>query len=491
MRRATGIAVLSLMPLIASGEVELLTQPSESPLITFRILFRTGAAYDPAGKEGAASLTASMLAEGGTRSASYEEIVERLFPIASQVNSQVDKETTVFYGTTHVDKLETYYETLRSMLLEPGWREQDFARLTDDALNFLRIELRSNNEEELGKEHLYLSIYDGHPYGHHNVGTAAGLEALTIDDLSQFYDANYRQGNLIIGLSGGYPDGFAERVAKDFGVLPEGAPEKVELPSPTPAEKIRVRIIEKETRSTLISLGFPIEVTRPDPDWPALKLVQSYFGQHRTSKSYLYQRIREIRGMNYGDYAYIEYFPRGMFQFQPDPNLVRRQRIFQIWIRPVVPENGLFALKIALYELDKLVRDGLSQADFDSTRLYLSKFVNLLTQTQSAELGYALDSELYGIGEFNSFIKNGLAKLTREKVNETIKKHLRSTNLDVTIITADAEGVARQLRSRAPTKIRYASPPPQEILDEDPVIGAYQIDLGDIEIVPVDAVFEN
>ena len=491
MNRATLIGVLSLIPALASGEVELLTQPSDSPLITIRILFQTGAAYDPDGKEGAASLTASMLAEGGTQSASYAEIVERLFPIAAQVHSQVDKETTVFYGTTHIDKLETYYETLRSMLLEPGWQQEDFSRLKDDALNLLRIELRSNNEEELGKEHLYLSVYGDHPYGHHNSGTAASLAALTIEDLKQFYATNYRHGNLIIGLSGGYPEGFPERVVKDFSALPEGTPDALQLPAPTPAEKVRVRIIEKETRSTLISLGFPLEVTRSDPDWPALKLVQSYFGQHRTSKSYLYQRIREIRGMNYGDYAYIEYFPHGMFQFQPDPNLVRRQQIFQIWIRPVVPENGLFALKIALYELDKLVREGLSQADFDSTRLYLSKFVNLLTQTQSAELGYALDSRLYGIGEFNSFMKDGLAKLTRESVNEAIKRHLRSTNLDVTIITADAGGFARQLRSPASTKIQYASPPPQEILDEDPVIGAYRIDLGDVQVVPVDTVFED
>ena len=491
MRAAVIVAVLGLMPALGSAAVEVLAHPSESPLIAFRILFRTGSAYDPAGMEGAAALTASMLAEGGTESASYEEIVERLFPIASEVHAQVDKEVTVFYGTTHIDKLETYYDTLRSMLLEPGWREDDLRRLRDDALNFLRIELRSNNEEELGKEHLYLSIYDDHPYGHHTVGTAAGLEALTVDDLKKFYSANYRQGNLTIGLSGGYPRGFAERVAEDFGGLPEGAPAKVELPSPAPAEKIRVRIIEKETRSTLISLGFPIEVTRSHPDWPALKLAQSYFGQHRTSKSYLYQRIREIRGMNYGDYAYIEYFPRGMFQFQPDPNLVRRQQIFQVWIRPVIPENGLFALKIALYELDKLVREGLSQADFDSTRLYLSKFVNLLTQTQSAGLGYALDSKLYGIGEFNSFVKDGLAKLTRGGVNESIKRHLRSTNLDVTIITADAQGFARQLRSRTRTKMRYASPPPREILDEDPIIGAYQLDLGSVEIVPVDAVFED
>ncbi|MGU9560675.1 hypothetical protein ACQXW1_18255, partial [Lactiplantibacillus pentosus] len=76
-------------------------------------------------------------------------------------------------------------------------------------------------------------------------------------------------------------------------------------------------------------------------------------GQHRSSNSYLYGQIREKRGLNYGDYAYIEYFPRGMYQFEPDPNLARKMQIFQIWIRPVEPQNANFALRAALYEYDK------------------------------------------------------------------------------------------------------------------------------------------
>src|SRR5690606_5396703 len=112
---------VALTPL--SRAAETLLQPSESPLIAFRILFRTGAASDPEGKEGAASLTASMLTGGGTSQHTYDEIVEKMFPMAASVGSQVDKEMTVFSGTTHVENLEAYYATLKEMLLQPGWRE--------------------------------------------------------------------------------------------------------------------------------------------------------------------------------------------------------------------------------------------------------------------------------------------------------------------------------------------------------------------------------
>jgi zinc protease len=468
-----------------------LNQPSDSPLVTFRILFQTGAAADPKGKEGVAALTAAMLSGGGSAQMSYDQIVQKLFPMAASVNAQVDKEMVVFHGTTHVERLEDYYSILRQMLLDPGWREEDFRRLKDEALNFLRIELRANNEEELGKEALYLNIYRNHPYGHQNTGTIASLEAMTLEDVKQFYRTRFTQGNVVIGLAGKYPNGFAERVAKDFAVLSPDAPPQVELSEPAPAKKLRIQILEKDTRSTLVSLGFPISVTRGSTDWPALALVQSYFGQHRSSKSYLYQQIREIRGMNYGDYAYIEYFPRGMFLTEPEPNLGRRQQIFQIWIRPVEPPNGMFALRIALYELDKLVKQGISQQDFESTRTFLSKFVNLLTQTQSEQLGYALDSRYYNTPEFTAYLKHSLATLTLEQVNAAIKKHLRSTDLDIVIITKDAQGMKKAIQANTPSQAHYVSPPPKEILEEDKIIGRYKLDVGSVEVVPAETLFEK
>ena len=134
--------------------------------------------------------------------------------------------------------LDAYYELLRSMLLEPGWREDDFRRLKDEAKNYLRIQLRSNNEEELAKEYLFLKIFEDHDYGHHSVGTIASLDKLSLDDLKSFYAANYLQGNLVIGLAGGYPEGFAERVQADFAKLPEGATRREPMAQPVSPKEV-------------------------------------------------------------------------------------------------------------------------------------------------------------------------------------------------------------------------------------------------------------
>jgi zinc protease len=476
----------------ASAKMVSVLQPNRSPLVTFRILFMTGSASDPKGKEGVAALTAALLAKGGTRTMSYDQITEAFYPMATSFDWQIDKEMTVFTGTTHVDTLDRYYGIISQMLLDPGFREDDFTRLKTDAINFLKVSLREGNDEELGKEYLYNTIYAGHPYGHHNMGSLSALQSLTLDDVRNFYKANYTQANMVLGLAGGYPSSLPKKVETDFAKLPAGQPASMKFNAPTLTEGMRIQLIKRDTRSTAISLGFPINVKRGDKDWAALAVVASYFGQHRSSNSYLYGRLREARGLNYGDYAYIEYFPRGMFQFTPDPNLGRQQQIFQIWIRPVEPMNGMFALRATLFEYDKLVRDGMSRETFETTREFLTKYTNILTQTQDAQLGYALDSRYYGISDFNAYMRDQLARLTLEDVNNAIRKYLKSDRMQIIMVTKDAEGLRDAILSGKPTPITYVSPKPKEITDEDKLIEAYKINVKpeNVLIVPIEKVFE-
>jgi zinc protease len=491
--KSLAIAALTMgTALAAAGAPKVVALPGNSPLVTFRLVFLTGTAEDPPEKPGVAALTAAMLSEGGTKEMTYKEVVDALFPMAASVSGHADKEMVAFTGTTHVDNLEAYYKLLRSMLLDPGWRKDDFARLRDDAISYLRVSLRGNNDEELGKEVLYNEIYAGHPYGHENVGTVAALQKMTVADLEDFYRRHFTQANLVIGLAGGYPKGFAERVKADFSKLPAGKRESVPLAQPKAIHGIRMTMIEKDTRSVAYSIGFPLDVRRGDPDYPALLVAQSYFGQHRESGGLLFRRLRAARGLNYGDYAYIEYFPQGMYRFEPEPNLARRQQIFQIWIRPVEPANAQFALRAAMYELDKLIKGGLSEESFERSRLFLTKYVNLLTKTKSAELGYAIDSQFYGIPNYNLYLKQSLAKLTLADVNRAIRKHLRTTDLDIVVVAKDCAGLKAKFLANQVSPMKYNSPKPPEVMEEDKVIERWPLDLKpeDVRVVPVETVFE-
>ena len=473
-------------------DLKLLLQKSELPQLDMKLVFSAGSAHDPKGKEGLAALSASMIAEAGSKDRRIDEINKALFPMAGVFHAQTDKELTTFTASVHRDNWKAFFDVVMPMLTDPGFRDEDFKRLKDAQSNALKEDLRSNNEEELGKERLQANIFAGTPYGHPVLGTLAGIEAITQDDVKNFVRAAYTRGGLALGVSGDAPESMLARLRAEMAKLPAGpgltAPQGVAGRRPGGLE---VEIIEKETRATAISLGLPIPVTRSSPDFVALSVARAWLGEHRSSVSHLYQRIREVRGMNYGDYAYIEAFPRGMFAFFPDPNIARRAQIFEVWIRPVVPVNAHMALRIAVAELDKLIREGMSKADFESTRDYLMKNVFVMTATQDQQLGYALDSNWYGIPEFTSYMRGGLEKLTLDDVNAAIRKNLSARDLSVVIVTKDAKGLKEKLAADGFSPIQYDAEKPKELLDEDKVIGALKLGIAAdrIRITPVEEVF--
>ncbi len=469
--------------------IPLVLQRNPSELLRFKLLFSVGSAHDPAGKEGLARLTASMVTEAGSAKLRIDEITRKLFPLAGSFSAQVDREMTTFTGVIHRDRLEEFAGIVLPQLLQPGLREDDFARLKEQQLNELVQDLRANNEEELAKERLQVNLFAGSPYGHTALGTVAGIEAISLDDIRRFLGGAYTRSNLVIGASGDVPEAFLNRLQVELGRLPEGWKFETGPVLAHGPDGLEIEIVKKETRATAISLGHPIPVTRSHPDFAALWLARAYLGEHRASNGRLYQRIREARGINYGDYAYIEAFPRGMYQFFPDANIARRSQLFELWIRPVRPEQAVFTLKAALYELEQLILNGLSDKDFEDTREYLSKNVFVMTKTQDQQLGYALDSRFYGIGEFTAHMRKELAALTRERVNEAIRRYLSCSDLSVVMIAQDADGLREQLLSDEPATITYDAPKADELLAEDAVIGARRLNPSFVGITPTEEVF--
>ncbi len=470
------------------------SQPSDSPLVNISLIFRSGSANDPPGKKGLAELTARMLTGGDTQRRSLEEIEQRFYPIAGSFDAQVDKHLTRFSAQIHKENLQAWYPLAREMLLEPAFTEADFDRVKTQQLTALRVQLRGNNDEELAKEKLYEDIYGkDHVYGTLNLGHGKDIEAITLDDVKQFYQSYYSSNRLAIASAGSADNNIVDRLTEDMPALPAiGAPEEArpELPS---LHGRSATIIEKETPAVAVSFGWPIPVNRSHPDWAALWLVRSWLGEHRNSNGRLYNRIREERGMNYGNYAYIEYFPYGMYLMQPEPNMPRLNDLFQVWLRPLRSNNdAVFATRVALHELDLLQRDGMSAEAFEATRGFLKKFVAILVANQSRQLGYFVDSQFFGIGEFPAHVREQLDKLTLDQVNAAIRTYLNPSDAHFVFVSRDGKDLASILGSDRPTPISYNSAKSKELAAEDRVVQKLPLGIAParIKIEPVAEVFE-
>ncbi|MBK8725546.1 MAG: insulinase family protein [Holophagaceae bacterium] len=471
-------------------QLRLLEEPNPaSALVNLRVAFRVGSIHDPVGRKGLAQLTASMVADAGTRSKSLTELTKAYAATGTGLGALVDKERTSFILNAPKAKAAEAVDLALEQLVETGFKEEDFRRLKARQLNALKVGLKANNDEELGKLALEARMYAG-AYASPVLGTESGLEAITLDDVKAFAKAYYTRPRLLVGLGGGFDADLKAKVLRGLAPLADGESPKVMV---SEAEHVsdgsHLFIVTKETRATAISIGIPLRerndqgapiearVNRAHPDFAALWVATSHLGQHRDSTGVLYQRLRELRGLNYGNYAYLEAFPGGMFQFQPAPGVARWFNHWQIWIRPVDPKHGAFALKAALFELDKLVRNGVTEKEFEASRTFLVKFLDHLNDTGGKKLGHDMDMAGYGLpADYAGTMKAKLRALTATDVNRAIRKYLRTTNLDLAVITKDAEAFQKDLFAEASPLPKYDSPKP-DLKAEDEAIARFRLDV--------------
>ncbi len=473
-----------------AGRDAILIPSSTNPLVSFRFVFRAGSQDDPAGKEGLAALTAALIAEGGTASLTYQELLEKFYPMAATLDGACHKEVTVFQSTVHRDNLKAYIPLATELLSTPRFAPDDFERLRNVALDYVTKTLRGNNDEELGKWTLQCGLYKNHLYGHPDLGTEQGLKAITLDDVKAFHKRHYTREALTLGMAGGFEPAAAAHVEAGLASLPRHAQPLPSLAVPVLSGGLDVTIVAKPAEATAISIGFPIDVTRRDDDFYALAVANSYLGEHRTFNGKLMQDLRGKRGLNYGDYSYIEDFVQeGMSTFEIANN-PRRQQYFSIWVRPVPKDKAVFALRAALWELDRLTTEGMSPADFEATRSFLLNYSKLWVQTLSRRLGFAIDGQFYGRNDLVTELAERLPRLTVDQVNAAVRKHLKPPGMKIAIVAQNADELRDLLTSGKPSPMTYDTQgTPEDILAQDKHVEVFPLKNVTVKVVPVEKMF--
>jgi zinc protease len=457
-----GQAAVPADPPYTPGEPRVATLDSRAPLVTMRVMITHGSTSDPTGKEGLAAITADAVTDGGFRRdndvVTKEELAEQTVPWGSGARPTVftSSRATTFFFTAPRDVIGRYVrEILRPMLTQPVFEAKEIDRLKNETLSQISS-LRSEDLEGLGLATIDQYVLAGTGYDHHVLGRETAVQTITRDDVIRFYRDFYRPENAIIGISttdAAIVDQVREAVRN---INRDASTPSPTLPVKTPETFTgrRTLIIEEPNApAASVHLGFPTVVNRTHADFWPLYIANVWFGVHRDSFGQLYQKIREERGYNYGDYSYIEYWagrPNSLFQIFNQP---REQQYFSMWVRPVKHEHAVHLAKAITYELEQLVRTGLTPAQVDEAKKKARVLYLNLGETVPRLVGARVDDAFYGAerGFLDSYIQS-VDAVTVEQVNAALRRHLNTANIKYVIVTSTPHIAAtqQQLVSREP-----------------------------------------
>ncbi len=281
---------------LSNGLPVLLMEKHQVPLVQVDLLVMAGSVDDPAGKEGLASMTASMMTEGaGTRNAL--ELADAIDFLGASITPVTGYHTSAIELHTPLAKLDSALALMSDIVLRPRFAPGELERMRRDRLT----ELLQWRDEPPTLASIAFSrlLYDRHPYGRLSTGSGESLRSISAEDLRGFHDGRFRPNNATLIVVGDVTiSGILPRLEQAFGSWEPRKVASVSLPAAAQVESTRVVIVDKPgAAQSEIRIG-RIGAARNTEDYFPLVVLNTILGGSFTSR--LNQNLREEHGYTYG-----------------------------------------------------------------------------------------------------------------------------------------------------------------------------------------------
>lgn len=272
------------------------------PLMHLAIAVNAGSMADPEGKAGLASLTASVLEEGGSGTKTPAQVVDAFDALGTQLQVRVRADGVTLTAPVISSKSEQLVPLVFEVLTAPRFEQAAFESLK--ARRLAQIAADNDDPRQVASTEALSAVFGKSPRGHRASGTLASVKQLTLHDVKAFYAANYRPAKVTVVavgdvtldsakklISAAMPNAWGAGAAK-----PDSSRDAVRAPH-------WVAVDKPGASQTFIALIRPGVAAR-DAMVPALEEVSVVLGGSFTSR--LVQRLREKSGFTYGIGSLVE-----------------------------------------------------------------------------------------------------------------------------------------------------------------------------------------
>jgi zinc protease len=412
------------------------------PLVSANLIFRSGAADEPADLAGATVLAARAMTEGTERYPGLE-LIEAAERLGSTLH--VDASWDAFVASVEVaaSRLRAALELLDELVERPTFPAEEVARLRDERLNDLlqmRAEPRRRVEQAFSE-----AIYSADsPYSRLAGGDESTVERLTRDDLIGIHRAVLSPDRAALVVGGDLTGLDVPRMAEEvLGSLARngsgssgapagsGSPRGGCVPVADPAvERPIVRLYDRpgsvQSEVRIGHVGLPRRV----PDFHAVQVMAAILGGLFNSRLQL--NLREEKGYTYGVGAGFD-MRRGAGPFG-----VRTA----VQTAVTVP-----AISEALKELHRMRDTLVTDAELAAARDYMVGVFPLRFETPGAVVGAIGGLFVNGLPDDELARYRGLVEaVTAQDVRKAAQDHIHPHRLAI-VLVGDADAVGQDLEA--------------------------------------------
>ena len=388
----------------------------ELPLVNFSLVIDGGHLLDDLSKNGVANLMSDIMMEG-TATKTPLELEEAIDRLGASIRMYTTDESLVLRGNTLARNFDATMALVQEILLQPRWDEKEFARIKTSTINGIK---RSDANPNVIANRVYNKMLYGenHPLAQPTSGTVTSVEAITIQDLKEYYAKYISPSVSRFHVVGDVSE--SEALAALEGLKENWEAKEVtipEFPIKNDRDKASLYFVDvPNAKQSVINIGY-IAMPRTDKDFYPAEVMNYKLGGSFSGNVNLV--LREEKGYTYG--------ARSGFSGTKIPGTFTASS--SVRTNTTGESVSIFKDEIAKYKA------GISEEDLAFTKNALIKSNARRFETQGSLLGMLQERSAYDldpnyIAEEEATINN----MTLEQHKELANKYLDESKMAYLIV---------------------------------------------------------
>lgn len=414
---------------LANGLKLVVVEESRLPLVSYRLAFPVGGAFDPPELPGLTDLLAGLMPEG-TQSKSSKEIAEEVARIGASLSAGANSDYTIVAASALAQFNDRIMDLLAEVALEPSFPENEVELAKQNTKESLRQQRAQPSF--LASEMVSRVMFGDHPYSV-VAPTPESIDRSSRDEFVKFHRAKLVPNNAVFIVVGDVSyDEILNRVESLFSTWQRGEDVVANFPAPPVRTRRNAYLIDRpgSAQSNIIIANSAI--TRTSPDYFPLLLMHTVLGANASSR--LFMNLREDKGYTYGAYTTLD--------------SRRTAGTFRAMAEVRTPVTG-DSLKEFFYELGRIRNERVSEKEIADAKSYLTGVFPIRLETQEGLTDQLVQIKMLNLpNDYLEHYRENVQAVTGDEILRVAKKYVKPDEAAL-IVVGDASFVLEQMKPYA------------------------------------------
>ena len=395
------------------------------PIVSFRLGFRSGSAFDPQEMPGLGGFVASMLTEG-TKTRTSKQIAEEVEKIGGSLGANTGADNTIIAASALSNYSTNILSLMADVTLNPSFPEDELALNIQNTLQ--NLEFQRSDPSFLAHERAAAVIYGEHPYSRISA-TPESVINMTQDKLVAYHRERFVPNNAVFIVVGDVDrEELLQNIEQLFGDWKQASVQTGDFPAPPTRNERAVYVVDRPGSAQSNIILANIALDRHNPDYFPVLVMNQVLGGGASSR--LFMNLREEKGYTYGAYSSFD--------------MRRMTGTFEATAEVRSDVTGA-SLEEFFTELEKIRSESVPAEELQDIKNYLTGVFPLKLETQEGLTNQIVAVQMYDLPpDYLATYREKINEVTAEDVQRVAREYIKPDKMAV-IIVGDASAIKEQI----------------------------------------------